>query len=128
MKSWKSASLPLCGVAVISRKCRVSAASSLPELVALGVLDLVAEEVRGHLVRLVHDDEVPVGLLQLGLTSSFRGQLVEARDDEVLLENQLPVREARGVVGHDLEGRLELADELVLPLLDEVPGQTIRQR
>ena len=30
MKSWKSSSLPLCGVAVISRKWRVSCESSCP--------------------------------------------------------------------------------------------------
>jgi SNF2 family DNA or RNA helicase len=32
MKSWKSSSLPLCGVAVISRKCRVSVERSCPSL------------------------------------------------------------------------------------------------
>ena len=32
MKSWKSASLPLCGVADISRKLRVRVPSSLPSL------------------------------------------------------------------------------------------------
>ena len=42
------------------------------ELVALGLLDLVAEVVRRHLVRLVDDDEVPVGRASLACRSSLR--------------------------------------------------------
>ena len=52
-KSWKSSSLPVCGVAVISRRWRVMPAEQLAELVALRLLDLAAEEVGRHLVRLV---------------------------------------------------------------------------
>jgi hypothetical protein len=38
----------------------LSAREQLPELVALGVLDLAAEERGRHLVRLVADDQIPV--------------------------------------------------------------------
>ena len=94
----------------------------LPEPVALGVLDLAAEEGGRHLVRLVADDEVPaaVGRLQLRLHVLVAGELVEPGDDEVGLEE--PVAGARGfelVVGQDLEGQVEAPVELVLPLLGQ---------
>ncbi len=121
MKSWKSASLPLCGVAVRSRKCRVRPAEKLAQAVALGVLDLAAEVGGAHLVGLVADDEVPVGLLELGLDVSFAAQLVEAADGEgVLVEPVAGPGRFELVVGHDLEGQVEPAVQLVLPLLDEV--------
>jgi hypothetical protein len=76
-------------------------------------------------VGLVADDEVPpgVGRLELLLDLLVAGELVEARDDEVVLEE--PVAGARGlelVVGQDLEGEVEAAVELVLSLLGEAPG------
>ena len=43
MNSWKSSSLPLCGVAVMSSRLRVLGAEQLAELVALGLLHLAAE-------------------------------------------------------------------------------------
>ena len=60
MKSWKSSSLPACGVAVISRKWRAVPPEHLAEPVALRLLDLVAEVVSGHTMRLVDHDEVPL--------------------------------------------------------------------
>src|SRR5271154_448454 len=44
VKSWKSASLPLCGVAVISRQRRVSVERRMPEPVALGELERLGAE------------------------------------------------------------------------------------
>ena len=122
MKSWKSSSLPLCGVAVISRKWRVRVDEQLPEPVALGVLDLAAEEGGRHLVRLVADDEVPaaIGRLELLLHILVARELVEAGDDQVGLQE--PVAGAGGfelVVGEDLEREVESAVELVLPLLGQ---------
>ena len=97
----------------------------LAELVALGVLDLAAEEGRRHLVGLVADDEVPaaVGDRELGLHVLVAGQLVQAGDDEVVLEE--PVAGAGRlelVVGEDLEGQMEAAVQLVLPLLGQAAG------
>ena len=97
----------------------------LAEPVALGVLDLAAEEGGRHLVGLVADHEVPaaIGRLELLLHVLVAGQLVEAGDDEVGLQE--PVAGARGfelVVGEDLEGQLEPAVELVLPLLGQAAG------
>ena len=69
-----------------------------------------------------HDDEVPasIGCGELGLHVLVAGELVEAGDDEVVLEE--PVARAGGlelVVGEDLEGQAEAREELVLPLLGE---------
>ena len=75
-----------------------------------------------QLVRLVADDEVParVGRLQLLLHVLVARQLVEAGNDEVALQE--PVAGPGGfelVVGEDLEGELEPAGQLVLPLFGE---------
>ena len=95
----------------------------LAELVALGVLDLTAEERGGELVGFVAHDEVPsaIGRLELGLHVLVARQLVEPRDDEVVLHE--PVAGARGlelVVGEDVEWELEAPVQLVLPLLGQV--------
>ena len=97
----------------------------LAKPVALRVLDLVAEERRRHLVRLVADHEVEaaVGRLELLLHVLVARELVEPGDDEVRFEK--PVAGAGGfelVVGEDLEGQMEAAVELVLPLLGEAAG------
>ncbi len=100
------------------------AARELAELVALRLLHLAREEGGRHLVRLVHDHEVPVAAgLELGLHVLVAAELVEAGDDEVVLVE--PVAGAGRlelVVGQDLERELELVVELVLPLLGEAPG------
>ena len=131
MKSWKSSSLPLCGVAVISRKWRVSRDEQLAEPVALGVLHLAAEVGGRHLVRLVADDEVPVGLLaSFACTSSLRLSLSRRQIDQVVLGE--PVAGARRlelVVGQDLEGQAGTARySSSCHCSTRLPGQTIRQR
>jgi len=98
------------------------AAEQLAEAVTLGVLDLTAKEGGGHLVGLVRDDEIPGGFGdgELGLDVLVPAELVEAGDDEVVFEEV--VAGAGGlevVVGDDLEGEVEAAVELVLPLLGE---------
>ncbi len=94
----------------------------LPEPVALGVLDLAAEDRGRHLVRLVADHEVPaaIGRLELLLDVLVARELVETGDDQVGLQE--PVAGAGGlelVVGEDLERQVEAAVELVLPLLGQ---------
>ena len=94
----------------------------LAEPVALGVLDLAAEERGRHLVRLVADDEIPAAVrrLELLLHVLVARELVETGDDQVGFEE--PVAGARGlelVVGEDLERQVEAAVELVLPLLGQ---------
>ena len=54
----------------------------LPEPVALRVLDLAAEVGGAELVGLVADDQVPVGLLELGLDVLVAAELVEAADGQ----------------------------------------------
>ena len=94
----------------------------LAEPVALGVLGLAAEDRGRHLVRLVADDEIPAAIrrLELLLHVLVARELVETGDDQVGLQE--PVAGARGfelVVGENLEGQMEAAVELVLPLLGE---------
>ena len=97
----------------------------LAEPVALRVLDLATEERRRELVGLVADDQVPATIRrgELLLQVLVAGQLVQARDDQVVLEE--PVSGARGlelVVREDLERELEAGPQFVLPLLREAPG------
>ena len=101
------------------------ARQQLPEAVALGVLDLAAEERGRHLVGFVAHDKVPAAIrrLQLVLDVLVAGELVQARDDEVGFQE--PVAGASGfelVVGQNLEGQLESPVQLVLPLLGETAG------
>lgn len=58
----------------------------LSKLMALGVLDLTAEEGGGHLVRLVADDEVPATVRdrELGLNLVVAGEFVETGDREIV--------------------------------------------
>jgi hypothetical protein len=76
-------------------------------------------------VRFVDDHEVVAAVVdsELGLDVFVSGQLVEAGDGEVVLEE--PVSRARRlelVVRQDLEREVEAAVELVLPLLGEASG------
>ena len=74
-------------------------------------------------MRFVADDEVPVGLLQLGLGILVAAELVEPADGQrVFGEPVAGAGRFELVVGHDLEGQVEPAVELVLPLLDETAG------
>ena len=90
------------------------------QLVALGLLDLVAEVVRRHLVGLVADHEVPLALRELGHELLVAREVIEARDQQVLLEERVA---GVGGVDHlardDLEAEVELLAQLVLPLIDE---------
>src|SRR5262245_13911075 len=92
------------------------------ELVSLGVFDLAAEDGRGHLVRFVAHDEIPTRFRrrQLGLDVVVARELVEPRDDEIVLEE--PVARSRRlelVVREDLERKMEPMIQFVLPLLRE---------
>ena len=95
----------------------------LAEPVALRVLDLVAEVGGAELVGFVADDQVPVGLLELGLGILVAAELVETANGQGVLAE--PVAGSCGferVIGHDLERQVEPAVEFVLPLLDEIAG------
>ena len=101
------------------------AREELAQPVALRVADLAAEEGGRELVGLVDHDQVVAAVrgAQLRLHVLVAGQLVQARDGEVVLEE--PVAGAGGfelVVRHDLERQVEPPAELVLPLLDEAAG------
>ena len=101
------------------------AREELAEAIALGVLDLAAEESGGELVGLVAHDQVVAAVrsAELFLDVFVAGKLVEPRDGEVVLEE--PVAGAGRfelVVGEDLEGQVEPTVQLVLPLLGEAAG------
>ena len=57
-------------------------AEQFAELEALGLLQLSAEVVGGHAVCFVDDDEVPFGVLELGLQLLVAGELVHPRDEQ----------------------------------------------
>ena len=96
----------------------------LAELVALGLLQLVAEVVGGHPVRLVDHDQVPVGALKLLLELIGPGELVHPRDQQVVPGEDVAVRlGVRELPGQQLEGEAELLPQLVLPLLDKPAGR-----
>ena len=100
-------------------------AEQLTELVALGLLQLVAEVMGRHPVRLVDHHQVPVGVLQLVLQVVGAGELVHSRDEEgIFLEHPAlgAFRVGDGVgelAGQQLEVQAELLQQLVLPLLDQ---------
>lgn len=78
------------------------------------------EEVRGHPVGLVDDDEVPVDLRELLDEFVTTGDLVDPADQPVLLAEDLDrVGPVEHVAGDDLEGQPELVGEFVLPLRGE---------
>src|SRR5579862_4209211 len=109
MKSWKSSSLPWCGVAVISRKWRVSVESSW-QAVALRIADLPAEERGGELVGLVANHQVPAAVrrLELRLHVLVARQLVEPGDHQVgLAEPVAGGGRFQLVVGQDVEAQAE---------------------
>ena len=97
----------------------------LAKAVALGVLDLAAEDGRRHLVGLVAHDKVPTAIrrLQLLLDILVARQLVEPGDDQIGFEE--PITGAGSfqlVVGQNLERQVEAAIEFVLPLLGQAAG------
>ena len=112
-------------------------AEQLAELVPLGRLQLAAEVVRGHLVRLVDDHHVPLGPGQVSQQRVVARDLVHPHDQaRVLLERVLRRRRGRDqVVGQDVESQPELVVQLVLPLVhqpagdhDQAPLQVAAQR
>ena len=121
MKSWKSSSLPLCGVAVISRKWRQWPPTQLAELVALGVLDLAAEDVADILWASSQTTRSQLRrALSFSCTSSLRESLSRRAITKFLsLEPVAGARRLDHVVGEDLEVEAELLGQLVLPLLGE---------
>ncbi len=102
-----------------------AAGQTLPELVALGVLDLAAEVGGRHAVRFVADDEVPFARgEELGLEVLVAAQHVEPRDPEArLVEGIAGAARLDPVAREDREVEVELLGQLVLPLLDQVAGR-----
>ena len=84
------------------------AAQELPKLVTASGLQLTAEVMRGHPVRLIYDDDIPVSVAQVIKKDIASGELVHPRVDEV--------------GGQDLETKAELIVQLVLPLVDQAAG------
>ena len=98
-------------------------AELLAELEALGLLQLAGEVVGAHAVGLVDDDEIPLGLRQLGLEDLVARELVHARDQQrVLLERRGAEHRLAELRGEDLEREPELQIQLVLPLVHQAAG------
>ena len=72
-------------------------------------------------MRLITDHEVPAGVLQALAHGVVAGQLVQACDAEVVLREGVACDGGlQHVVGEDGELQVELAPQLVLPLLHQV--------
>ena len=98
-------------------------AEQLTELEPLGLLQLAAEVVRSHAVRLVDDDQVPLGLLELGLECFVARKLIHAGDQQrVGLEDVEIDVGVDQLVGQQVEAKPELEEQLVLPLLHQTAG------
>src|SRR5947209_7529938 len=94
----------------------------LPESISFGVFDLVPKIRGAELVRLVTNDQVPVGFLQLDLNVFVPAEFIESANCQWMFLK--PVSGGRcfeRIVSHDVERQVEAAAEFVLPLLDEVP-------
>ena len=95
----------------------------LSQMVSLGVMNLASPDRSRHLVRLVHDHEVPVGLLDVLLQILIAAHLVQPGDDQGhFLQGIAGAGGGDTVVGQDLEGQLKSQEQFVLPLLGEVAG------
>ena len=97
----------------------------LSQVVALGVLDLVAKEGGRHLVGLVAYYQVPAAVagLEQRLAVLVAGQLVHARYGQRRLREPVACSgRLQLVVGHDLKRQLEPPVELILPLLGQAAG------
>ena len=97
----------------------------LPQPVTLRVLDFTTKERRRHLMGLVAHDEIPAAIrsLQLLLNVFVARELIQPGNDEISLQEPVPC--ARGfelVIRQDVEGQLEPAVKLILPLLCETTG------
>ena len=98
-------------------------AEHLAQPVALGLLDLVAEVVGGHAVRLVDHDEIPLGRGQTLDQVVVAGQVVEPGNQQVALtEGVAGPGRLDQLAGQDREVEPELVVQLVLPLADEPAG------
>ena len=130
MKSWKSSSLPLCGVAVISRKWRVSSPEQLPEPVALGVLDLARRRRWPTSCGLRRRRSGPSrSARSFAWTSSLRLSLSRRQMTRSFSANQLPVRALRACRWSGSRTGDRIADtSSSCHCSTRLPGQTIRQR
>ena len=100
-------------------------ADQLSELIALRVLDLIAEQVRRHSVRFIADYEVPIRRgLQFGLQGLGARRHVEAHNKTPALGERIAGNRALDLLATDhIEVEGELLFQFVLPLLDEISGR-----
>jgi hypothetical protein len=98
-------------------------AQQLAELEPLRRLQLATEPGRAHPVRLVHDHEVELGLLDLFQQHFIPGELIHSRDEQpLLLEHALSRCGVLRAGRENLELQAELQRQLVLPLLHQPAG------
>src|SRR5690606_11840431 len=94
-------------------------AELLGEIEALRALQLLAEEVRRQLVRLVEHDEIPGRSAELVVRLLSSRQLVEPHDEVIgVLEGIAAWRGELEFLREHAELETELLEELVAPLLD----------
>jgi hypothetical protein len=95
----------------------------LGQLEAARLLQLVAEEVGGELVRFVEHDQVPSGSAELLLQFFVARHLVEANDEVVNVFKRIATwRGSFQVFGEDAEFQAELLEHFLAPLIDQAAG------
>ena len=102
--------LPVVGCGRHQKEVARQGRKELTQPIALGVSGLRSKDAGGHLVRLVANDEIPAAVrrLELFLDIFVPRQLVQARDDEIGLQEPVPGPGGlQLVVGEDLEGEVE---------------------
>ena len=124
MNNWKSSSLPLCGVAVNSRKLRVRVDRSCPRWYRLVYLTSPPKKEADILwaSSQITRSQALSPALSRAWTASSRASLSRRAMASGVSTNQLPVRGGfQFVIGHDFEGQLESTVEFILPLLGQTP-------
>src|SRR5436305_3206576 len=98
-------------------------AKKLTESIPFRVLDFVTKKRCGHLVGLVTNYEVPIGVQQLRLNVLVAAQFIEAANRHRILGEPVPSScRFQFVVCQDFEWKLKSLVEFVLPLLGEIAG------
>src|SRR5216683_4371402 len=99
-------------------------AKQFTKLVAFSILDLAAKEGGRHLVRLVYDDQIPLGLLQFGLDVFIAGQFIQSGDSQRGFGKGIARNGSlQAVVRENVKGNVKAQVELILPLLHKVAGR-----
>jgi len=97
-------------------------ARNAPQQEPLRLLELAAEIMGAHPVRLVDHDQVPLRFLKLGEQLLVARQLIHPRDKQrVLIKRRCAEHRLSELPRQNLKRQPKLQIQLVLPLIDQAP-------